>query len=73
MITHAFFCYQPSKEDIIDMEVFNQIIELDDDSLFVSSMVAEYLQQAEATFNNMDQAMYVLVLEMTTLESDCLG
>ncbi|KAG1749316.1 signal transduction histidine kinase, partial [Suillus lakei] len=44
--------------DVIDMEVFNQIVELDDgDRSFVSSMVTEYLVQVEATFNEMDQAM----------------
>jgi osomolarity two-component system phosphorelay intermediate protein YPD1 len=40
------------------MEVFNQIVELDDgDNSFVSSMVTEYLEQVEATFNEMDGAM----------------
>jgi len=40
------------------MEVFNQVLELDDeDGSFVSSMVKEYLQQVEATFNKMDGAM----------------
>lgn len=49
---------KPSKQDVIDMEVFNQIVELDDgDRSFVSSMVTEYLVQVEATFNEMDQAM----------------
>jgi len=49
---------KPSKQDIIDMEVFNQIVELDDgDSSFVSAMVTEYLEQVDSTFNEMDQAM----------------
>lgn len=49
---------KPSKQDIIDMEVFNQIVELDDgDSSFVSAMVTEYLEQVDSTFNKMDQAM----------------
>lgn len=49
---------KPSKQDVIDMDVFDQIIELDDgDSSFVSGMVTEYLEQVEDTFNEMDQAM----------------
>lgn len=52
---------KPSKEDIIDMEVFNQIVELDDeddgDNSFVSGMVADYFAQVDSTFNKMDQAM----------------
>ncbi|KAG2060638.1 histidine-phosphotransfer domain, HPT domain-containing protein, partial [Suillus hirtellus] len=44
--------------DIIDMEVFDQIVELDDgDSSFVSAMVTEYLGQVDSTFNKMDKAM----------------
>ncbi|KAG1743295.1 histidine-phosphotransfer domain, HPT domain-containing protein [Suillus paluster] len=49
---------EPSKGDVIDEEVFNQILELDDgDRSFVSAMVTEYLGQVEDTFNEMDQAM----------------
>lgn len=49
---------KPSKQDIIDMEIFNQIVELDDgDSSFVSAMVTEYLEQVDSTFNEMDQSM----------------
>ncbi|KAG1834215.1 histidine-phosphotransfer domain, HPT domain-containing protein [Suillus fuscotomentosus] len=49
---------KPSKQDIIDMEVFDQIVELDDgDSSFVSAMVTEYLGQVDSTFNKMDKAM----------------
>ncbi|KAG2033680.1 signal transduction histidine kinase [Suillus americanus] len=44
------------------MEVFNQIVELDDeddgDNSFVSGMVADYFAQVDSTFNKMDQAMY---------------
>jgi osomolarity two-component system, phosphorelay intermediate protein YPD1 len=40
------------------MEVFDQIVELDDgDSSFVSAMVTEYLGQVDSTFNKMDKAM----------------
>ncbi|KAG0700430.1 signal transduction histidine kinase [Suillus ampliporus] len=50
--------HQPSKEDVIDMEVFDQIVELDDgDYSFVSAMVTEYLQQVKTTFKDMDKAM----------------
>lgn len=49
---------EPSKQDIIDMEVFNQIVELDDgDSSFVSGMVTDYLAQVDSTFKKMDKAM----------------
>lgn len=49
---------EPSKEDVIDMEVFDQIVELDDgDYSFVSAMVTEYLQQVKTTFKDMDKAM----------------
>ncbi|KIK44340.1 hypothetical protein CY34DRAFT_80026, partial [Suillus luteus UH-Slu-Lm8-n1] len=42
----------------IDMEVFNQIVELDDgDSSFVSGMVTDYLAQVDSTFKKMDKAM----------------
>ncbi|KAG2145903.1 histidine-phosphotransfer domain HPT domain-containing protein [Suillus clintonianus] len=47
-----------SKHDVIDMEVFGQIIELDDgDSSFVSDMVTDYLEQVDSTFKKMDDAM----------------
>lgn len=52
---------KPSKEDIIDMEVFNQIVELNDeddgDSSFLSGMISDYLAQVDSTFNEMDKAM----------------
>ncbi|KAG1840566.1 signal transduction histidine kinase [Suillus subalutaceus] len=39
------------------MEVFNQIVELDDEDDFASGMVADYFAQVDSTFNKMDQAM----------------
>jgi osomolarity two-component system phosphorelay intermediate protein YPD1 len=45
------------------MEVFNQIVELDEeDSSFVSGMVTDYLDQVDSTFKQMDKAVYVLLL-----------
>ena len=47
------------------MTVFGQILELDDgdeDHSFSSSMVREYLNQAEVTFKNMDDSLCVLDL-----------
>ena len=46
----------------IDMEVFNQILELDDDDdddEFSRGMVNDYFSQAEKTFIDMDDALYV--------------
>jgi len=45
------------------MEVFGQILELDDDDgSFLSMMVKEYFDQVEATFDKMDRAMYGFIL-----------
>ena len=42
------------------MEVFNQILELDDDDdEFSRGMVNDYFSQAEKTFIDMDDALYV--------------
>jgi hypothetical protein len=46
------------QDDGIDMEVFEQILELDDDDDdFSRGMVKEYFSQAEKTFNEMDDAL----------------
>ncbi|KAG1797788.1 histidine-phosphotransfer domain, HPT domain-containing protein [Suillus plorans] len=59
---------KPSKQDIIDMEVFDQIVELDDGDSFVSGMVTEYLGQVDSTFNKMDKAMETKdLIEMSQL------
>lgn len=42
------------------MEVFEQILELDDDDDFVQEMIDGYLSQAEDTFKNMDNALCAL-------------
>ncbi|KAJ8583723.1 histidine-phosphotransfer domain, HPT domain-containing protein [Rhizopogon salebrosus TDB-379] len=49
---------EPSRQDVLDTEVFGQILELDDgDRSFVSAMVNEYFEQVDVTFDQMDQAM----------------
>jgi len=56
------------------MEVFGQILELDDDDgSFLSMMVKEYFDQVEATFDKMDRAMYGFILRVATLHSDLRG
>jgi osomolarity two-component system, phosphorelay intermediate protein YPD1 len=45
----------------IDLTVFEQILELDDnDDVFSKGMVDAYFDQAEKTFNNMDDALCAL-------------
>lgn len=45
-------------EDVIDMEVFEQLLEMDeDDQEFSRSLVWNYFEQAENTFEKMDAAM----------------
>lgn len=48
-----------SNRDIIDMEVFGQILELDegDDREFSQDMVREYLEQAQTTIKLMDECL----------------
>jgi hypothetical protein len=48
------------QDDSIDMEVFEQILELDDDDDdFSRGMVDDYFSQAEKTFTDMDDALCV--------------
>jgi hypothetical protein len=47
---------------IIDREVFDQVLELDeDDELFSKDMVEAYFVQADKTFNDMDGALCAFV------------
>lgn len=50
--------------DVIDIEVFEQLLEMDeeDDRDFSKSLVYNYFEQAESTFENMRKALYVLLL-----------
>jgi hypothetical protein len=51
---------EPSEDDIIDMETFQQILELDDDEddrEFSKGMVWAYFSQAEETFKDLDAAL----------------
>lgn len=48
-------------EDVIDIEVFEQLLEMDeDDREFSRSLVWNYFEQAENTFDKMDAALYVV-------------
>jgi hypothetical protein len=51
------------KKLIIDMSIFSQILELDDDETreFSRSMVNDYYSQVDATLIKMDDALYVSV------------
>lgn len=44
---------------VIDMDIFNQLLEMDDeeDREFSKSIVWNYFDQAESTFGNMDDAL----------------
>ena len=51
---------QPNRDDIMDMEIFGQLLELDDDDPeFTKDMVLAYFSQAETTFKDLDAALYV--------------
>lgn len=45
------------------MDIFNQLLEMDDeeDREFSKSIVWNYFDQAESTFGNMDDALWVLL------------
>ncbi|KIJ17942.1 hypothetical protein PAXINDRAFT_167859 [Paxillus involutus ATCC 200175] len=45
----------PRDPDVVDMEVFNQILELDDEDGFYQEMVQNYLDQAVETIRLMDE------------------
>jgi len=49
----------PVDSEIIDMSIFEQILELDDDGTheFSKEMVTAYFAQANSTFGDMDQAL----------------
>ncbi len=51
---------EADEEDPINMEIFNQIIELDEDDEdleFSTGMVEAYFAQADKTFTDMDEAL----------------
>lgn len=53
--------HSPSPGEDIDLETFNQILELDEDDTnrdFSESMVWAYFDQAKRTFGEMDDALY---------------
>jgi hypothetical protein len=51
---------------VLDMETFEQILELDEDGdrEFSSEMVWQYFDQAEQAFHDMDEKLYVLSLSL---------
>lgn len=48
-----------NKQDVMDMETFQQILDLDEDDTrdFSSEMVKAYYEQAQSTFEKMDKAL----------------
>lgn len=52
--------------EIIDREVFDQVLELDDDEeLFSKDMVDAYFIQADKTFNDMDAALCAFIATLS--------
>lgn len=53
--------HQADESSLIDMDTFNQILELDEDDTrdFSSEMVWSYFTQASSTFLDMDSALCV--------------
>ena len=51
----------PDLESVVDMTTFSQILEMDDpdDHSFSSSIVFDFFDQADQTFTEMDDALYV--------------
>lgn len=49
-------------DDVIDVEVFGQLLEMDeeDEREFSKSLVWNYFEQAQSTFASMDAALCVL-------------
>jgi len=50
---------EPSLNEVLDMNTFNQILEMDepDDQQFSSSIVFDFFDQADETFKEMDAAL----------------
>jgi len=52
--------------EIIDREVFDQVLELDeDDEQFSKDMVDAYFDQADKTFNDMDAALCAFIATLS--------
>ncbi|GAA5972829.1 hypothetical protein JCM11641_003960 [Rhodosporidiobolus odoratus] len=49
----------PSSESVVDMEVFGQLLEIDDDESheFSKTLAFDYITQAEATFGEIEEAL----------------
>jgi len=68
----AHYPLQPSRqtdEPLIDLEIFRQILELDEDDTheFSREMTFAFFSQAETTFNDMDLALCVSLLPFSFL------
>lgn len=52
--------YPPGGEDLIDRNVFDQLLEMDDDDEreFSKSIVWNFFEQAEQTFTQIEDALY---------------
>lgn len=49
----------PSTEEVVDMEVFGQLLEIDDDETheFSKTLAFDYISQAETTFHEIEEAL----------------
>ena len=56
------FIHQVDQEGVIDLDTFNQILDLDEDDThdFSLGMTEAYFSQASSTFTDMDDALYVI-------------
>jgi hypothetical protein len=62
-----------SPSEAIDREVFNQVLELDeDDELFSKDMVDAYFAQADMTFEKMDAALFAFIATLPDFAPDVL-
>jgi hypothetical protein len=58
---------------VIDIDVFEQVLELDDDDgLFSKDMVDAYFVQADKTFNDMDAALWAFITTLPASAPDVL-
>jgi len=50
---------EPSTEEVVDMEVFGQLLEIDDDETheFSKTLAFDYISQADSTFHEIEEAL----------------
>ncbi len=52
-----------NEKDVIDDEVFGQVLEMDDDLDFVNGLLVTFKEQADNSFDNMKSLLYYFILE----------